>query len=69
MPGAAALPLLHQLPTLGKLAQIRAKLSREVPIERTLFMKSNLETMKSPKYLFSELTMVSHPRSKKDCSF
>jgi hypothetical protein len=61
MPGTAHLPRQHQLATMSKTERVKATLSVKVPIEKTLFMASHFEVIKSPSYELQVTTMGNHP--------
>merc|ERR1719424_2022208 len=61
VPGVHILPEKHQLATMVKTARIQASLSVDVPLEETLFVKSELEVLKTPSYQIQQTRMANHP--------
>jgi len=60
VPGVHILPEKHQLATMVKTARIQATLSVDVPLEETLFVKSELEVLKTPSYQIQQTRMANH---------
>eukprot|EP00932_Pfiesteria_piscicida_P002547 SRR837773.1248.p1 GENE.SRR837773.1248~~SRR837773.1248.p1 ORF type:complete len:793 (-),score=285.65 SRR837773.1248:113-2416(-) len=65
VPGTGPLAREHQVALLSKTARIRASLSVDVPLENTLFMAVDIETMKSDSYEVQISKMANHPGQEK----
>jgi hypothetical protein len=60
-PGVHALPEKHRLATMPKTARIRQLLSVDVPLEEALFVKTELEVLRTPSYQIQKTQMPNHP--------
>jgi len=65
VPGTGKLSRQHQLATMSKTARIRAQLSVDVPINATLFVKMEIDTVKSPSYELQVTRYGNHPGQQK----
>jgi len=61
VPGVHALPEQHQLAIMSKTARIKSSLSVDVPVEQTLFVKTEVEVLKTPGYQIQRTWMANHP--------